>query len=197
MNSDCQSIGSSTASESKIMEIQIPLVPSITTLAANQPELPASQRVNLSWFNLNKTIDQEVPDNGGLDGKKKKFSIGGRKKKTSKKQILFDISGQANPGEVIAIMGPSGSGKTTLLSVLGGRGAHEGLVTFNGQKLNKAMKRQTAFVLQEDNFFDLTVRQQLLFTAQLRLPEKLTYKEKCDRVDDVMSSLGLTGCADS
>ncbi|KAJ1550775.1 hypothetical protein HK096_005089, partial [Nowakowskiella sp. JEL0078] len=189
----------------EISEMNIHLVPSTATLVPSKIglSLPSAgtTKVHLRWSNVNKNIDQEVPDNGGLEKNSKKFNfstfLGGRKKKTVKKQILFDLSGQANPGEIIAIMGPSGSGKTTLLSTLGGRIAHEGEVAYNGQKINKSMKRHTAFVLQEDNFFDLTVRQQLLFTAQLRLPEKLTYKEKFNRVEEVLLSLGLTECADS
>lgn len=37
----------------------------------------------------------------------------------AKKQFLFDINLDFNPGEVVILTGPSGSGKTTLLSLIG------------------------------------------------------------------------------
>ncbi|KAI8809222.1 P-loop containing nucleoside triphosphate hydrolase protein, partial [Cladochytrium replicatum] len=104
------------------------------------------------------------------------------------------------PGELVALMGPSGSGKTTLLNVLGGRATYEqdeGYITVNGVKTDKSMKRFTAYILQEDIFFDLTVRQQLLFTALLRLPERMPYSEKVARVDEMIAALGLARCEHS
>lgn len=61
--------------------------------------------------------------------------------------LLKNVSGEAKPGRLLAIMGPSGSGKTTLLNVLAGqltaspRLHLSGLLEVNGKpSSNKAYK---------------------------------------------------------
>jgi len=127
--------------------------------------------------------------------------IGGPlRKKSIKRQILFNVSGQVRPGQMLAVMGATGSGKTTLLNVLAGRVRKNvtGSVLVNGSPLSKQMKRKTAFVMQNDVFYsDLTVRETLTLTAYLRLPSQLTRAEKRQKVDDMLHSLGLTKAADT
>lgn len=118
----------------------------------------------------------------------------------SKKQILFKVGGTAKPGDLIALMGPSGSGKTTLLNVLGGRALANltGEVLINNVKYKKSMRRTIAYVLQEDIFYtNLTVRQQLYFTSNLRLPDSLSAETKRAVVDQVIKTLRIEKCADT
>jgi iron complex transport system ATP-binding protein len=55
-------------------------------------------------------------------------SIGG-------KRILHDVSIEAMPAAVTAIIGPNGSGKTTLLKALSGELAHTGMASISGRPL--------------------------------------------------------------
>ena len=43
----------------------------------------------------------------------------------------------------------------------------------------------------------LTVRENLQFSAALRLPSKMTRKQRRDRVERVIEQLGLQGCANT
>ncbi|GAB4857192.1 ABC transporter G member 22 [Ancistrocladus abbreviatus] len=120
---------------------------------------------------------------------------------SEEKEILHGITGSVNPGEVLALMGPSGSGKTTLLNVLGGRLTQPmpgGSITYNDQPYSKFLKSRIGFVTQDDVLFPhLTVRETLTYTAFLRLPNKLTRKQKEKRALDVICELGLERCQDT
>jgi len=49
------------------------------------------------------------------------LSVRKKKKTTTRVQILENVSGEAMPGRVLAIVGPSGAGKTSLLNALAKR----------------------------------------------------------------------------
>ncbi len=51
-------------------------------------------------------------------------------------QILFDLSIEVNPGEVVALLGRNGAGKTTTLrSIMGLTPPKSGLITYNGEEI--------------------------------------------------------------
>uniref|UniRef100_H3GF97 ABC transporter domain-containing protein n=2 Tax=Phytophthora ramorum TaxID=164328 RepID=H3GF97_PHYRM len=120
-------------------------------------------------------------------------------KKTEEKVILNDVSGSAQPGELLVIMGPSGAGKSSLLDCISGRnGAVEGDILLNGQPWTKATKRMASYVMQDDLFYEtLTVKEHLIFQARLRMGKTSTEQQYMHRVDEVMEELGLMKCRDT
>lgn len=119
------------------------------------------------------------------------------------KVILNEVSGCAEPGQVVALMGPSGSGKTSLLNTLSGRSVYDsGVISINGEPVNaNSMKRlmsKVAYVKQADIFFGhLTVRDQLTYTALLRLPSDMKTSDKHAEVNRILNLLRITKVAES
>jgi ABC-type multidrug transport system ATPase subunit len=73
-----------------------------------------------------------------------------------------------------------------------------GDIWFNNQKYDKTMKRKLAYVLQQDLFFEsLTVKQQLTYTALLRLPNHLSRKDKLAQVEQIIDQLRIRKCANT
>jgi len=122
-----------------------------------------------------------------------------KKRKTEKKALLQNVSGEANPSEVLAIMGPSGAGKSTLLDAISGRiesTSMEGHLLVNGHPMGKKFQRQSGYVMQDDVLYPhLTVRESILYAARLRLPRSVSRAEKEKLVDELLKELGLTKAA--
>ncbi|KAF7026919.1 hypothetical protein CFC21_039009 [Triticum aestivum] len=117
--------------------------------------------------------------------------------------LLSNLSGEAKPGRLLALMGPSGSGKTTLLNVLAGQLAASpslhlsGFLYVNGQPMSQGGYK-IAYVRQEDIFFSqLTVRETLSLAAELQLPDTMSPERKEKYVNDLLFRLGLVNSADS
>lgn len=114
--------------------------------------------------------------------------------------ILHSISGHVRAGESLAILGPSGAGKTTFLNVLAARSqyAPTGQISFNGSPRLPRTKRQIGYVMQDDVFFpNLSVREVLQFTADVRLSGVLSSNQRKQRVEHAIRTLKLTKCADT
>ena len=116
------------------------------------------------------------------------------------KRILYDLNGIFKPG-MNAILGPTGSGKSSLLDVLADRKAREGLdgqVLMDGQLQGKDFKYRVGYVVQEDILSgSLTVRENLRFSANLRLSRNISRATKATIVEQVIKQLGLEICANS
>uniref|UniRef100_A0A7S0J5Y4 ABC transporter domain-containing protein n=1 Tax=Calcidiscus leptoporus TaxID=127549 RepID=A0A7S0J5Y4_9EUKA len=113
-------------------------------------------------------------------------------------QALHNESGDVAAGTLVAVMGPSGGGKTTLLNALSRRGPICGGQVRYGKGLwSKALKRKVALVEQDDFLFPmLTVREQIRYSAKLRLPSLTA--EQCEaRVLALLETLRLFKCADT
>ncbi|XP_075421669.1 broad substrate specificity ATP-binding cassette transporter ABCG2 isoform X2 [Ascaphus truei] len=121
-------------------------------------------------------------------------------RKLENREILNDINGIMRPG-LNAILGPTGSGKSSLLDVLAARKDPRGLygtVLVDGKPQPANFKCTSGYVVQDDVVMGtLTVRENLQFSAALRLPKTLRQKEKDDRISQIIKELGLTKVADS
>ncbi|KAJ5316559.1 hypothetical protein N7508_001067 [Penicillium antarcticum] len=114
------------------------------------------------------------------------------------RDLINDISGDVQKGELVALMGPSGCGKTTLLNVLARRAATSGAKVLgesyvNGLRVDsKAFQRMTSYVEQEDALIgSLTVQETLKFAADLSLPSSVSKRQRMDRIQTLLEAFGI------
>ncbi|XP_077207207.1 broad substrate specificity ATP-binding cassette transporter ABCG2-like isoform X2 [Paroedura picta] len=122
------------------------------------------------------------------------------KRTAAEKKILQNVYGIMKPG-MNAILGPTGSGKSSLLDVLAARKDPAGLsgdVLIDGTQQPPNFKCISGYVVQDDVVMGtMTVRENLLFSAALRLPNSISFPEKEERVTQIIHELGLSKVADS
>ncbi|MEO0533351.1 MAG: DevA family ABC transporter ATP-binding protein [Cyanobacteria bacterium P01_A01_bin.123] len=114
-----------------------------------------------------------------------------------RKQVLFDMNLEIQPGEIVLMTGPSGSGKTTLLTLICGlRSAQEGSLQVLGQEVCGAsqrqltqLRREIGYIFQAHNLHQsLTAQQNVEMALQLH---QLTSPERRTRAVEMLESVGL------
>ncbi|KAM4807519.1 broad substrate specificity ATP-binding cassette transporter ABCG2-like [Urocitellus parryii] len=121
-------------------------------------------------------------------------------RKTVEKKLLSNINGIMKPG-LNAILAHQSRGKSLLLNILAARRDASGLsgdVLINGAPQSDNFKCNLGYVVQDDIVMGtLTVRENLLFSAALRLPTAMTNHEKNKRINKVIEDLDLDKVANS
>jgi ABC-type multidrug transport system ATPase subunit len=125
-------------------------------------------------------------------------------KKPSVKRILKGVTGTFQPGRLTVILGSSGAGKTTLLNAIAGAataaaGTLEGELLVNGKPATgRDIRKMSGYVYQDDVMFHtMTVREAVMLSARLRTPSSIPLDVKRERVDELLSFLGLSKAADT
>ncbi|MGO4442551.1 FHA domain-containing protein [Mycobacterium sp. 2YAF39] len=128
---------------------------------------------------------------GGLEVHSITWTIEGNK------TLLDNISIAARPGTLTAVIGPSGAGKSTFAKLVAGY-THPttGTVTFEGHNIHAeyaSLRSRIGMVPQDDVVHgQLTVRQALMFAAELRLPPDTTKADRERVVMQVLEELEMT-----
>jgi putative ABC transport system ATP-binding protein len=115
-----------------------------------------------------------------------------------RKQILFDVSLELHPGEVVLLTGQSGSGKTTLLTLMGAlRSLTAGSLRVFGQELLHAstptqvqIRRRIGFIFQAHNLIPYLSALDNVRLA-LELSPAVTAHEGRQRAAELLTAVGL------
>ena len=109
-------------------------------------------------------------------------------------QVLHDITIDAQPGQVIAILGATGSGKSTILHLLPRfYDVTSGHVLVDGKDVREvtqaSLRRNVGLVLQDVFLFNATLRDNIAFGAANATTEQIIAAAKIARVDEFARNL--------
>ena len=138
-----------------------------------------------------RTETEAATRTGGLEVHGVTWTIEGNK------TLLDNISLAARPGTLTAVIGPSGAGKSTFARLVAGY-THPttGQVSFEGHDVHAeyaSLRSRIGMVPQDDVVHgELTVRQALMYAAELRLPPDTTKADREQVVNEVLEELEMT-----
>jgi ATP-binding cassette subfamily B protein len=127
-----------------------------------------------SYFRLSAVLGAPPPPQAGelRSALRGEIGMSGISLQLGDKEVLRQVSFSAKEGSTTAIIGPTAAGKTQMLYVLIGLlKPASGTVTFDGEPLGaydkEALHRQVGFVFQDSILFNLTLRENIAFSAAI------------------------------
>ena len=110
------------------------------------------------------------------------------------KQILYDVSVYAEPGQKVAFVGATGAGKTTITNLINCfYNIEDGKIRYDGININKIKKadlrRSLGIVLQETNLFTGTVMENIRYGRLDATDEECIEAAKLSGADDFITRL--------
>lgn len=115
--------------------------------------------------------------------------------KGSSQPLLAQVTGEITSGSFWGVMGASGAGKSTFVNVLMGKHSHTGGVTkINGSAgASSKYKKVIGYVPQDDIVLpELTVRENILHSARIRLPSYWSDTDVQTHVELVLRCLKIS-----
>ncbi|MBX5451543.1 MAG: ATP-binding cassette domain-containing protein [Thermogemmatispora sp.] len=109
-------------------------------------------------------------------------------------EVLHDISIEARPGEIVAILGATGAGKSTLLHLLPRfYDVTAGRITIDGYDIRTitlaSLRRAVGLVLQDVFLFNATLRENIAYGVEEVNDEQIIAAAKIARIHDFICSL--------
>ncbi|KAF4459172.1 ABC transporter (ATP-binding-cassette) [Fusarium albosuccineum] len=120
--------------------------------------------------------------------------------KKAAKPVLQNVTGSIEQGQLVAVMGGSGAGKSTFVNVLMGKTSNTGgiVAVNNTPGKMKRYKKLTGYVPQDDIVLpELTVYENIVHSARIRLPRTWKKNEIESHVESVIDCLELSHVRDS
>ena len=110
------------------------------------------------------------------------------------RQILYDVSVYAEPGQKVAFVGATGAGKTTITNLINCfYNIEDGKIRYDGININKIKKadlrRSLGIVLQETNLFTGTVMENIRYGRLDATDEECIEAAKLSGADDFITRL--------
>ncbi|MEH1869187.1 MAG: NHLP bacteriocin export ABC transporter permease/ATPase subunit [Nostoc sp.] len=142
-------------------------------------------------FQAQPEIDLSKSDPGRLTGKVKVDHVTFRYREDGPLN-LDDLTIQAEPGELIALVGPSGSGKSTIIRLLlGFETPKDGTIYYDGQDLSgldiSAVRRQIGVVLQNGRINSASIFENISSGALVTMEEAWEAVRMAGFADDIKS----------